>query len=473
MAGMEMLASRRLKMVGAGALFAAAVAVAGVLCVRANARVPVDLLEDGGCKDCNVLLITFESLRADHLKCQGYGLDIAPNICAFGETGVLFERAYTPAPVTVPALKAIMSGDLASNENLPELIAHDEVTASRAIATGLDKLGYTTAGFTDHKGLGDLAVPHPNSSPILQGFSSFRNLGEGLMVKSSAKVAAAVEKWLGDHRHEKFFLWTHLFDSHYNWIPGEEAERAFGFRAETCGRIRNGLDIAEIHKIEAGLSPVEIKCLESLYHAEVFETDALVGDILARLDALGLRGRTIVIFAGDHGEEFGERKHIGHEITAYDELLHVPFIVRNPNSARRGRSAEPISTRAIHDYVLAAVRGEGITSSPPLISRTFHYYDDGKTDPGQFRAPPNDFALVRGELKLVLTPRTGAYALYDLAADPGERRDLSRRSPAAAALKGELEEWIRKSRSSESVASSAAVQSYKETVERLKALGYM
>ena len=65
------------------------------------------LLSRGACLDCNVLLITIETLRADHLKCQGYEDDIAPNICAFGKKGLLFENAYTPAPVTMPALRPV------------------------------------------------------------------------------------------------------------------------------------------------------------------------------------------------------------------------------------------------------------------------------------------------------------------------------------------------------------------------------
>jgi hypothetical protein len=108
-----------------------------------------------------------------------------------------------------------------------------------------------------------------------------------------------------------------------------------------------------------------------------------------------------------------------------------------------------------------------------VVSRTFHYYRDDKGKPQEFRAPPNDFALFRGDLKLVFTPRTGARALYDLAADPGERADVFSGHPEGARMQGALDEWLRTNRAAPDPASEAAIRSYLETFERLKKLGYM
>jgi arylsulfatase len=467
---------RKKTIIGGAVVLVAAVVAAGVWLARSRpegAPPPSNPLDDGGCAGCNVLLITFETLRADHLKCYGYSRDIAPNVCAFGKTGLLFEKAYTPAPITVPALYAMMSGELAANEDQAELFAHWQEASSRSIAVRLAQKGYATAGITDHKGLGDSSRKRPKTAALGQGFAELLNFGEGKHAKTSERTAAAVERWLGEHRSDRFFLWTHLFDPHYDWIPDAAAARAFGFDADDCGRITWGMEIEAIHAIEASLTPAETACLAALYHAEVHETDALVGRILARLDALGLATRTIVIFAGDHGEELSERGHIGHELTVYDELLHVPLIVRNPRSGARGRPTEPISTVAVHDYVLAAVAGQRLGRLPPVVARTFHYYGGrSKGAPGALRTPPNDFALVRGDLKLVHTPRTGSTALYDRSTDPGERRDLFAGHPAGAELKRALDAWLREQRSTADPASNATIRAFQETAERLENLGY-
>ncbi len=430
----------------------------------------VGLFSGGACLDCNVLLITIETLRADRLKCQGYADDVAPNICAFGKRGLLFENAYTPAPVTIPTLRAIMSGSLVSNEDLLDIIAHHD--RSTSIAARLSGKGYITAGITDHRGMGDLSNLRPKSSVIIRDFDYFENLGEGREEKTSARVASSIEKWLSSHRGEKFFLWAHLFDPHFNWVPQEDTQSAFGYREGDCGRIMNGIDIEEIRTIEKNLTPREIECLEALYHAEVFETDRLVGSILRRLEQLDLADNTLVIITGDHGEEFRERDRIGHEWTVYNELIHVPLMIRNPRSNGRGKVEEPVSTLVIHDYVLAAVNGRDLESMPPVVSRAFHYYGQSTQDPREFRTRPNEFSLVRGNLKIIHTPLDGKHELYDLSTDPGERINLWGKNEAGDRLARELGDWIRENRSDPGSATSEAIESYLEMVERLRALGY-
>lgn len=453
----------------------AAAVLAGLFLCPGQAPSPLEvtnleLLSRETCPGCNILLITVETLRADHLRCQGYEEDVAPNLCAFGEEGLLFENAYTPAPVTIPALRALMSGTLVSNEDLTEIIAHHETPPS--LAAKLAKRGYITAGITDHRGLGDLSLQRPKSSVIIRDFQHFENLGEGRERKTSARVASSVEEWLAGHRSEKFFLWTHLFDPHFNWVPREETQRAFGYREDDCGRIRNGIDIEEIRTIEKDLSPREIECLAALYHAEIFETDRLIGDILRRLEQLGLADHTLVIILGDHGEELRERDRIGHEWTVYNELIHVPLMIGNPRSDRVIRQPEPISTLAIHDYILAAVEGRKLEALPPVVSRAFHYYGQNTADPREFQTRPNEFALISGNLKIISTPLEGKNELYDLSKDPAERRNLWGPNEESDRMALELRSWIDANRADPGAITSDAMDSYMEMVERLRALGY-
>lgn len=424
----------------------------------------------GACPACNILLITVETMRADHLRCYGYGRDVAPRICAFGESSLLFENAYTPAPATIPALRAIMSGDLISNEDLSEIISHHDGAVS--LPRELSDRGYLTAGITDHRGLGDLMGQRPKSSVIIRDFDQFENLGAGRTGKTSAAAAEAVKLWLRKNRGERFFLWTHLFDPHFNWVPGEKAMSSFGFDEQACGRIRRGLDIEEIRKMEKSLSSTEVGCLEALYHAEVFETDALVGGILDELDRLGLADSTLVVITGDHGEEFRERDRIGHEWTVYNELIHVPLMIRNPHTSCTGRSVPPVSSLSIRDYLLAAVDGSDYADTGPVVSRAFHYYGSNTQNPREFRTRPNEFAIIRGDNKIICTPQEDRWELFHLDEDPGEQKNLWSPEMKDHPLASELRAWIEKNRVSPGAPTEESLQSYMELVERLKALGY-
>jgi arylsulfatase A-like enzyme len=464
------------RIIAAGLALAAVLAVIAVLVARGSRHETGAVLStgnplsDGGCEGCNVLLVTIETLRADRLKCQGYAADTAPELCAFGEKALLFENAFTPVPATIPALQAIMSGTLPSNQDPFELLAQAEHTIP--LAAVLAKRGYRTAALTDHKGLGDFDRGRPRFTGVLRGFDQAENYGQGITGKTTAKTVEAAKSWLGEHRKEKFFLWTHLFDTHCNWVPSPASAAAFGFKEGECGRIVNGIDIGELRMIAGELTPLERGCLEALYLGEVLETDRLVGDLLRRVDELGLADRTLVIIAGDHGEELGERGHVGHRLTLFSEATHVPFMVRNPRSRAVGRRSEPVSTIAIHDYVVAATAGLSVRELPPVVSRTLHYNTERDDAPGQPVKQVSLYALVRGDLKYVYKPAAKEGVLYDLAADPGETDDLFGRNPAGEAMAAELERWMEDNLSVQGPASSGALQEYYETIARLKELGY-
>ena len=167
-----------------------------------------------------------------------------------------------------------------------------------------------------------------------------------------------------------------------------------------------------------------------------------------------------------------ERGRVGHEWTVYNELLHVPLMIWNPRSNSRGRVEEPVSTLVIHNYVLAAVDGRDLESPPPVVSRAFHYYGKNLQHPREFRTRPNEFSLVRDNLKIIYTPGKERYELYDLDRDPGERTNLWGKSAAGQELARELRQWMKENRSDADPATNEAIQSYIEMVERLKALGY-
>ncbi|MBW2276981.1 MAG: sulfatase [Deltaproteobacteria bacterium] len=429
-----------------------------------------ELFADYGCPDCNVLLISIDTLRADHLPCQGYPKDTAPNICAFGEQGLLFRNAVSGAPSTVPALIAMLSGSIAANEDPRELIAHYEQQPS--LAERLAERGYQTAGFTDHHALRAQTGAMSKTDFLLRGFETFVNVGKGRQHRHSADLTKPIIDWLEQNREQKFFVWAHYFDPHWNYMPPDDLERRFGYVADRCGGITNGIDIKEVREIEKALTNDELDCLIALHQAEIFHTDRFIGQLLDKIAELDLDDDTLVVITADHGEEFLERDRVGHEWTVYEELMHVPLIVRNPKRPVAGALDANISTASIFEIVLGAVSDRPIELPTDVVGRAFHYYGKNAKSISEFRRRPNEFAIYIDRMKLILTPKTSRYELYDLDADPKERQNLGVKRAKASPLYGRLRRWIEASTVSPGSPSEAGLNSRRELRQRLQNLGY-
>jgi membrane-anchored protein YejM (alkaline phosphatase superfamily) len=373
------------------------------------------------CRDCNVVLLSVDTVRADFLPCYGFERNTAPRICEFAEHGLRFENAYSPAPSTVPALTAVLAGSLVANTDLDGMLAHYE--RQTFLAERLAARGYRRSGITDHRGFGTLKQTHQRSANLLRGFESFTNFGDGRRSSNAAKVTEAATDWLEANVSEKFFLWAHYFDPHFNWGPAPELAARFGFDPVSCDRISIGMDITEIRKLEASLTPREISCLSAMHQAELFETDRALGRVLDKLDELDLADKTLVIILSDHGEEFRERSRIGHERTVYNELVRVPLAIRNPRDDLRGRVSQNISTASLYSIILGAVDGAPIAIDPYVISRTHH--NSRRTSTSEMR--PDTFALVDGASKLIFTPATERLEFPSIPGRAWTVRQLSRR----------------------------------------------
>ena len=172
----------------------------------------------------NVILISIDTLRADHLGCYGYEKKTCPKIDDFARNSVFFENAYSPWPNTVPALKSIMTGSLISNERTEDVISHYSKTTY--LAEILSEKRYYTAGFTDHHALGS---KNKRWYVVQKGFDTFENFGKGRKDVTSHILTEKVTKWLEKYHKDKFFLWVHYFDPHFNFCPPPKYEKLFGF----------------------------------------------------------------------------------------------------------------------------------------------------------------------------------------------------------------------------------------------------
>jgi arylsulfatase len=398
------------------------------------------------CPDCNILLITIDTVRADHLPCYGYSKNTTPNICRIAEEGVLFEKAISQASFTPFALRAIMTGRVISNTNNSELQSFYNTTLHSAEA--LRSAGYTTAAFVDHHGLNEFDW---------KGFETFTNVGKNRTSVTSHILNPPAIEWLKSNSQKKFLLWVHYFDPHFNYNPLPEYEEMFGYSKENCGRVYNTMDITEITAMK-NITARELECIKGLYDAEIYYTDKYVGELVNTLDSLGLADKTLLIITADHGEEFLEHGRIGHALTLYKEVLHVPYIIRSPY-LEPGIVQNNTPTQSIFSIVQ-----DKPFHTEDIISRSYYRMPN--------RTHLQEFSLLSLNYQLINLLSLNRSQFYDIEKDPLEKNsNLSH--PQFEPMFKRLDKWIKENYMNTTKPTEEQIRIETEADERLRSLGYV
>jgi len=413
----------------------------------------------------NVIVYLVDALRADHLGCYGYAKATSPFIDAFAHDAVSFTRALAQASATRPAVASIFTGldprrhGVAGKDlGLPP--------AAVTLAELLQQAGYETAGF----------VTNGNVSPSLgfgQGFDVYEYLAEEQtpeVHQLSDRLNARVFDWL-DHRRggRPFFLYVHSTDPHAPYVPRSPYRERFAGDAS--------LDTLNLLGQSLAALPASYRDqVMALYDAEIAFNDASFGELLGRLRALGLYDKSVIVFMADHGEEFQEHHHWEHAKTLYDEVLHIPLIIRVPGALEPSKVVT--QTVAQIDLLPTVLDLLQLPPATGAVGRSLVPLIAG--DPGMVQEVPVFAALgerarfesvVDGRFKLI----RDAHALpglqvYDLARDPQEVGNVTGEQPIMTEY---LYALVRASRPAANLRLPAARGSLDEkTAERLRALGY-
>jgi arylsulfatase A-like enzyme len=277
----------------------------------------------------NVLLVSIDSLRADHLGSYGYPRDTTPSIDRLARRGALFETAISSASWTVPAHMTMLTGlppEVHGVNDRFSALSPDAVT----LAEALHGAGYQTAAFIS----GPTVMAQYG---FAQGFDLFddRMVEVGRTQPTSPGLLELVEghldRWSDAGRHAPFFVFLHMWDVHYDYAPPEPYDRLFD--PDYAGDL-TGHDFEQNARIHAGMDARDLQHLIALYDGEIRYTDEHVGRVIERLRALHALDDTIVVVTSDHGEEFFEHGLKGHAKTLYDEVLHVPLVISYPRGVR-------------------------------------------------------------------------------------------------------------------------------------------
>ena len=295
----------------------------------------------------NVILISIDTLRADHLGCYGYPKPTTPEIDVFRRDAALFEQAIAHAPSTLPSHASIFTSLLPSHHGASVANSFGVDSEAVTLTEILKAEGYATAAFN-----GGLQL-----DPIYgldRGFDVYDAVrpsvaSADLVVDPVDMFDHAVDEaihWIENieiNRRERFFLFLHTYELHHPYTPTPEALESIG--ADYDGSLPKDISVDLLRRINDGdveLEPGDLEHIISSYDAELRSVDTAFGRLIDFLREEDLYADAIIVFTSDHGEEFGERGFVGwHAHTLYDELLRVPLLVKLPGAEHAGASLEP------------------------------------------------------------------------------------------------------------------------------------
>jgi arylsulfatase A-like enzyme len=414
----------------------------------------------------NLLLISVDTLRPDMLGCYGYPRASSPALDRIAAEGTLFENAFTTAPWTLPAHASLLTGVYPRRHGAigaNRAIAHDAPT----LAAWLLGRGFRTAAFVNSFYI----------SPrygFARGFQEFRYVPETSAPEGDGMVARALA-WLSAEPRDRFFLFLHDFHVHSDYRSLPAFEQAF--TRDYAGPFTGATD--ELLAVREGrIVPTkrDIEHLRDLYVAGIRQLDDEIAALRGLLERTGLWERTLVVVTSDHGEEFLEHGGVLHGRTQYDEVLRIPLILRGPGVPTGMRIARPVSIVDVLPTVLdllgeplpTALDGEDLFAAVPGQGSAPDRVLFGEAD--HFNREPDITRSARGSrFKLVLDRLSGEDALYDLATDPHERRDVKEQNPdEARRLRAELQRFESTERAGPTLPEASP-----EVRRQLEALGYV
>jgi len=277
----------------------------------------------------NIVLISIDSLRADHLGCYGYERDTSPAIDALGAESTLFRNAISQAPWTLPSHASLLTSLYSRTHGADDPDRQLPPTAA-TLASTLRSAGYSTHGVVS-------GVFMHSRFGFATGFDSYddnsarggHRLSHGAVTSPDTNARAAATL---DTVEPPFFLFVHYWDVHYDYIPPAPYDTKFDPDYDGSVTAEHFMKNPEIHR---EMDSRDLQHVVALYDGEIGWVDEHIGKLIAELKRRELWDDTIVVLTSDHGDEFFEHGEKGHQHSLYQELLHVPLIVRVPGFAAR------------------------------------------------------------------------------------------------------------------------------------------
>jgi choline-sulfatase len=394
----------------------------------------------------NVILITIDTVRADHVGCYGAKDTQTPTLDALAHDGIVFERAISQVPLTWPSHTAILTGLDPFQNGVQDFTGQPLEPRFRSIAQAFQKHGYATGAVVS-------AFVLDRSWGLARGFDfyddafpaqAFANRDLGLVDRRASESVTRALAWLQKNPRRPFFFWLHLYDPHSPYDPPE---------------------------------PYRTQYRSHLYDGEIAYADHELGRLITWLKRSQLYDRTAIVFLSDHGESLGEHGEQEHGFFVYNSTVRIPLIVKPPAGSgfRPGRVSRPVETIAVpstllrlagvHDEIERQVESKGLLlhsseTDGEAYSETFYPFSSFGWSPLH--------ALETSRYHYIDAPEP---ELYDLAADPEEKNNLAAQQTATVAvLKAKVEARLQDHPFVATHAGSSEISP--DALEKLRALGY-
>jgi choline-sulfatase len=418
----------------------------------------------------NVLLYVIDTLRADHLGIYGYPAPVSPHLDALAAESVVFDRAYAQSGWTRTSVVSMLTGLTPFAHRV--LGREDALPASVPTLAGLlQAAGYQTAGF----------VANANLAPELgfgRGFDRYVPIYVQHDPPRAGWLNDELLSWLRSRRRRApFFAYLHSMEPHDPYDPPEPFRRRFAPHLATALRSPAAAGIAAALAAHPRLTQEEIRAdFAALYDGEIAANDDAIGRLLQALRAAGLYDDTLIIVVSDHGEELLDHGLWGHGHSLYSEILHVPLLLKLPGGRGTGERRGDVASHVdLLPTILAAagVRIPAAAEGRDLLGRSI-----GAADPPVLSLLQLDGAgiasVVEGGRQLIRWQPdhpAGRLEMYDLRADPHERRDLMGRDLLWAGFMSSRLRELRRTHERSFAAPRVALDG--ELGKRLRALGYV
>jgi arylsulfatase A-like enzyme len=458
----------------------------------------------------DIILITMDTVRADHLSLYGYGRETSPNLTKLSQESTVFAHAIAPGDMTLSTHASIFTGLYARRHGahydvpsypggrpldgrfhtLPKLLA-EKGYLTMGVVSNFVFLGYPF-GFEQ----GFIYYDQRARIPFL-GNAKLYSLREGirkfltnffppsefdLCYRRAEEINTKIFNQLGRLKKEErpFFLFINYMDAHDPYLPPPPFDTLYP------GKIRERFTTARYNRIEKGVLQLEYKVSEqeylhliSQYDGGIAYIDFHIGKLIERLKELGLYENSLIIITSDHGETFGERDLFKHGVSVYQDQIYVPLIIKYPKIKQGVVVHETVSLCDLMPTILDVLRFEipgdidwqsllTPKQSRPreVISESFPHGYLLQWHP-RFRRIER--AIFSGQVKFIRSTG-GKRELYDLSKDPKEKRNLYNSSGGAyKELEARLNEWLKETK--EEFGSTPKLD--KGTLDRLKSLGYI
>ena len=404
-------------------------------------------------REVNVIIITFDTTRADHIGAFGKFGANTPTLDSLANDGVLYEKTLASVPITLPSHSGIMTGKTPFAHGIRDNGLFNLSQQQLTLAEILKEQGYSTAAAVG-------SFPLTSQFGINQGFDYFNEhitlkqedmYGDKTIPKNAlffdertaAQVNDGIMPWIEKNHQKPFFVWFHYFDPHQPHEPP---------------------------------APYDQQFINDLYQGEIAYADESLGTVIAQLKRLKVYDNSLIIFTSDHGEGNGEHNEATHSFLIYNTTLHVPLIIKYPGQKYANeRIKKWVASIDIFPTILSVLNIEipdDIQGKPLPIDNNdtlSHEIYAETLSPKLSRGWGEQRGLIKDQYKYIHGPKK---ELYNLKSDPHELNNLIDQKPElATSMKQALQDYIDENKPEYSA--SHSVNMSEKTLNIMRGLGYV